>query len=163
MSAEQQFPMTPAGLDKLRKELKRIKEHERPENIQAIETALGHGDLRENAEYHAAKEEQGRLDARIRYLEFRISRAEVIDPSQFASNKVSFGATVTLIDIDNDQKVIYQIVGEDESDVGQGKVSITAPIARALLGKQKGDEIVVRLPKGDREYEIVKVDYKGID
>lgn len=163
MSVEQQFPMTPAGLEKLRKELKRIKEFDRPENVQAIETALEHGDLRENAEYHAAKEEQGRLDARMRYLEFRISRAQVIDPSDFVSDKISFGATVKLMDVDNDQEVVYQIVGEDESDVNQGKISITAPIARALLGKQTADEVVVKLPKGDRVYEIVDIEYKPID
>jgi transcription elongation factor GreA len=159
---EQKIPMTPAGYARLRAELKQIKEVDRPENVRDIETALGHGDLRENAEYHAAKERQAMLDGRMRYLESRIGLAQVIDPETLKETKVTFGATVTLLDIDSDQRVVYQIVGEDESDATNGKISLGAPIARAMLGKRVGDEIVVKLPKGDREYEVVGVEYKAI-
>ncbi|MBZ5709045.1 transcription elongation factor GreA [Nannocystis pusilla] len=159
---EQKIPMTPAGYAKLRAELKQIKEVDRPENVRDIETALGHGDLRENAEYHAAKERQAQLDARMRYLESRIGMAQVIDPETVKEDKVTFGATVTMLDVENDQKVVYRIVGEDESDADKGKISLGAPIARAMLGKRVGDEVLVKLPKGDREYEVVHVEYKAI-
>ena len=159
---DQKFPMTPAGYDRLRAELKQIKEVDRPENVRDIEIALGHGDLRENAEYHAAKERQGQLDARMRYLESRIGMAQVIDPVTIKESKITFGATVTLTDLSNDQKVVYKIVGEDESDATAGKISLVAPIARAMLGKRVGDEVIVKLPKGDREYEVVKIEYKAI-
>jgi transcription elongation factor GreA len=159
---DQKFPMTPAGYDRLRAELKQIKEFDRPENVRDIEIALGHGDLRENAEYHAAKERQGQLDARMRYLESRIGMAQVIDPVTIKESKITFGATVTLTDLSNDQKVVYKIVGEDESDATAGKISLVAPIARAMLGKRVGDEVIVKLPKGDREYEVVKIEYKAI-
>ena len=159
---DQKFPMTPAGYDRLRAELKQIKEVDRPENVRDIEIALGHGDLRENAEYHAAKERQGQLDARMRYLESRIGMAQVIDPVTIKESKVTFGATVTLTDLSNDQKVVYKIVGEDESDATAGKISLVAPIARAMLGKRVGDEVIVKLPKGDREYEVVAVEYRAI-
>lgn len=159
---EQKIPMTPAGYAKLRAELKQIKEVDRPENVRDIETALGHGDLRENAEYHAAKERQAQLDARMRYLESRIGMAQVIDPETVKEDKVTFGATVTMLDVENDQKVVYRIVGEDESDADKGKISLGAPIARAMLGKRVGDEVLVKLPKGDREYEVVRVEYKAI-
>ena len=111
---------------------------------------------------HAAKERQGHLDGRMRYLESRLSMAQVIDPETVKEEKVTFGATVTLMDIDNDQKVVYQIVGEDESDATNGKISLGAPIARAMLGKRVGDEVIVKLPKGDREYEVVRVEYRAI-
>ncbi|WP_434415610.1 transcription elongation factor GreA [Nannocystis pusilla] len=159
---EQKIPMTPAGYAKLRAELKQIKEVDRPENVRDIETALGHGDLRENAEYHAAKERQAQLDGRMRYLESRIGMAQVIDPETVKEDKVTFGATVTMLDLENDQKVVYQIVGEDESDATHGKISLGAPIARAMLGKRVGDEVLVKLPKGDREYEVVRIEYKAI-
>lgn len=159
---DQKFPMTPAGYDRLRAELKQIKEFDRPENVRDIEIALGHGDLRENAEYHAAKERQGQLDARMRYLESRIGMAQVIDPVTIKESKITFGATVTLTDLSNDQKVVYKIVGEDESDATAGKISLVAPIARAMLGKRVGDDVIVKLPKGDREYEVVKIEYKAI-
>jgi len=155
--------MTPACQKKLRAELKHLKEVDRPQNIADIETALDHGDLRENAEYHAAKEKQGELDARKRYLEYRIGRAQVIEPTSIKSTKVSFGATVTLMDMDTDEKVIYILVGEDESDVRKGKISIMTPVARALLGKEAGDDVLVKLPKGDRELEVLKVEYKAIE
>ena len=159
---EQKIPMTPAGHAKLRAELKQIKEVDRPENVRDIETALGHGDLRENAEYHAAKERQAQLDGRMRYLESRIGMAQVIDPETVKENKVTFGATVTMHDVENDQKVVYSIVGEDESDATQGKISLGAPIARAMLGKRVGEDVVVKLPKGDREYEVIRIEYKAI-
>jgi transcription elongation factor GreA len=158
----QRFPMTPAGLQVLRNELKRIKEVDRPQNVKDIETALGHGDLRENAEYHAAKDHQAELAARMAYLEGRIGLAQVIDPSQIESQKVGFGATVTLLDMDNDEQIIYVLVGEDESDVKAGKISISAPIARAMLGKSEGDDVTMQLPKGLREFEVVKIEYKAI-
>lgn len=158
----QRFPMTPAGLEALRDELKRLKEVERPQNVRDIEVALGHGDLRENAEYHAAKERQAELAARISNLEGRIGLAQVIDPESIESETIGFGATVTLTDLETDEELVYIIVGENESDVKAGKISIAAPFARALLGKSEGDEVVVRLPKGDRELEVVKVEYKRI-
>lgn len=162
MSTESKFPMTPACFDRLRNELKQIKEHDRAENVRDIEVARDHGDLRENAEYHAAKERQALLDGRMRYLEGRIGFAQVIDPATVKEAKITFGATVTLNDVDNDTEVVYHIVGEDESDASCGKISISAPIARAMLGKRKGDEVIVKLPKGDREYEVVRVEYKAI-
>jgi len=158
----QRFPMTPAGLETLREELKQLKEVERPQNVQDIEVALGHGDLRENAEYHAAKERQAELAARIANLESRIGLAQVIDPETISSQTIGFGATVTLTDMENDEEVVYIVVGENESDVKAGKISIAAPLARAMLGKAEGDEVVVRLPKGDREFEVVKIEYKRI-
>ncbi len=162
MSTEPKIPMTPACFDRLRHELKQIKEHDRAENVRDIEVARDHGDLRENAEYHAAKERQALLDGRMRYLEGRIGFAQVIDPTTVKEVKITFGATVTLTDVDNDTEVVYHIVGEDESDASSGKISISAPIARAMLGKRKGDEVIVKLPKGDREYEVVRVEYKAI-
>ncbi len=157
------YPMTPAGLKKLRAELKQLREVERMKNVRDIEEALGHGDLRENAEYHAAKEKQAEIDARMRFLDYKIARAEVIDPTTLKSDRVTFGATVTMEDLDNDTQVTYALVGEDESDVTGGKISITAPIARAMLGKHVGDDVLVKLPKGDREYEVIKIEYKAID
>lgn len=159
----QRFPMTPAGLQKLRDELRNIREVERPQNVADIETALDHGDLRENAEYHAAKERQALLAGRMGYLESRIALAQVIDPEKTRSERIAFGATVKLLDMDSDEEIVYRLVGEDESDVKRGKISISAPIARALLGKEEGDDVTVHLPKGEREYEIVKVEYKRID
>ena len=154
--------MTPAGLQKLRRELRHLKEVERPKNVQDIETALGHGDLRENAEYHAAKERQAELAARMAYLEGRIGLAQVIDPTSIRSKTAGFGATVTLLDMDTDEEVVYILVGEDETDVKAGKISIAAPIARAMLGKGEGDDVIVQLPKGEREFEVIKVEYKAI-
>ncbi len=157
------FPMTHAGLKKLRAELKQLREVERMKNVRDIEEALGHGDLRENAEYHAAKDKQAEIDGRMRFLDYKIARADVIDPTSIKSDRVTFGATVTMEDLDNDTTVTYCLVGEDESDVVAGKISITAPIARAMLGKHVGDDVLVKLPKGDREYEVVKIEYKAID
>ncbi|MCB1666681.1 MAG: transcription elongation factor GreA, partial [Pseudomonadales bacterium] len=143
-------PITPAGLKKLRAELRRIIEIERPKNVAEIEEARSHGDLKENAEYHAAKEMQGKLDGRMKYLRYKINKSQVIDPISVKADTIIFGATVTLEDLDNEVQVIYKLVGEDESNADEGKISITAPIARAMLGKREGDEVIVKLPKGDR-------------
>jgi transcription elongation factor GreA len=154
--------MTPACLDKLRAELRRIKEVDRPQNVAEIETALDHGDLRENAEYHAAKEKQAELAARMKYLEYRIGRSMVIDPAEVDSDRVAFGATVRLLDVDTDEELTYTIVGEDETDIDRGLVSVKAPVARALIGREEGDEVTVRLPKGSRVLEILGLEYKAI-
>jgi transcription elongation factor GreA len=161
--AEESFPMTPAGLQRLRTELKRIKEVDRPDNVREIEVAREHGDLRENAEYHAAKERQGNLEGRLRYLEYRIAHAEVIDPLSTSTDRVAFGATVTVLDLDTDEQTVYAIVGEDEADADRGRLSIRSPIVRALIGKSEGDAVTLQLPKGARELEIVRVEYKAID
>lgn len=155
--------MTPACRDRLRAELKRIKEVDRPENVAELEEARMHGDLTENAEYLFAKERQAALEARMRYLDYRLAKAQVIDPATIQSDRVGFGATVSLIDLDSDAKVVYSLVGEDESDVDRGRISIASPIARALVGKRAGDDAIVKLPKGDREFEIVEIEYKALD
>jgi transcription elongation factor GreA len=161
--ATDSFPMTPACHERLKAELRHIREVDRPENVREIEAALEHGDLRENAEYHAAKERQATIDGRMRYVEQRISRAQVIDPAQVHSETVAFGATVTVLDLETDERTVYTLVGEDESDVDRGRVSILSPIARALIGKRQGDDTILRLPKGDRELEVVQIEYKAID
>jgi transcription elongation factor GreA len=157
------FPMTPAGKDRLYAELRHIKEVDRPDNVKEIESALEHGDLRENAEYHAAKERQAMLDGRMRYLEHRIGAARLIDPATIKSSKVGFGATVTVVDVDTDEEATYAIVGEDEADVDRGRISIQSPIARAMLGREVGDSAILKLPKGDRELEVTVIEYKAID
>ncbi|HTM43426.1 MAG TPA: transcription elongation factor GreA [Polyangiaceae bacterium] len=151
--------MTPAGADKLRRELVRLKE-ERPKISREIGVAREHGDLSENAEYHAAKERQGMVEAQIKDIEDKLSRAEVIDPSKLSGSKVRFGAIVTLLNVDTDEESVYQIVGADEADINAGTISISAPIARALIGKETGDEIKVDLPGGRRNYELVSVEFK---
>jgi transcription elongation factor GreA len=158
MSEIQKFPMTPEGARKLREELVRLKE-ERPRISRDIEVAREHGDLSENAEYHAAKERQGMVEARIKDLEDKLSRAEVIDPTKLSGTKVRFGATVTLINVATDEEVKYRIVGAEESDLNQGSISISAPLARALIGKEVGDEVTVQLPIGQRKYEISTVEF----
>lgn len=154
--------MTPAGLERMRAELKRIKEVERPDNVREIEVAREHGDLRENAEYHAAKERQGTLEGRLRYLEYRIAHAEVIDPGSMKTERIAFGATVTVLDLDADEETVYAIVGEDEADADRGRLSIRSPIVRALIGKVAGDEVTLTLPKGNRQLEVVRVEYKPL-
>lgn len=161
--AEESHPITPAGLERLRAELKRIKEVDRPENVRDIEVAREHGDLRENAEYHAAKERQGNLEGRMRFLEHRLGHAEVIDPATITSDRVAFGATVTVLDLDTDDEVEYTIVGEDEADADRRRLSIRSPIVRALIGRTAGDSVTLHLPKGARELEVVRVQYKPID
>ena len=156
----ERVPMTIEGFRTLEAELHRLKSEERPRIIQAISEARAHGDLSENAEYHAAKEQQGLNEARVADLEDRISRADVIDTSKLSGTTVKFGATVTLVDEDTDEKVKYKIVGESEANVRDGKISISSPIARALIGKSKGDTAEVTTPKGSRSYEILKVEWK---
>ncbi len=148
--------MTPAGVQKLREELARHKE-ERPRISRDIETAREHGDLSENAEYHAAKERQGLIEARIKDLEDKLSRAEVIDPSKLSGDRVRFGATVGLFNVETEEEVTYRIVGAEEADLATGSISILAPLARALIGKEVGDEVTVQLPGGRRRYEITSV------
>lgn len=150
-------PMTGAGFAALEAELKHRQQVERPRIIQAIAEARALGDLSENAEYHAAKEAQSHNEGRIAELEDKISRAEVIDVSKLTGETIKFGATVTLVDEDTDEEKKYQIVGENEADVKSGKVSITSPIARALIGKKKGDSVEVNTPGGGKSYEILKV------
>jgi transcription elongation factor GreA len=153
-------PMTLDGYKKLEEELHRLKAVERPRIIQAISEARAHGDLSENAEYHAAKEAQGLNEARVAELEDKFNRADVIDPSSLTGATIKFGATVTLVDEDTDEKVKYQIVGDLEASVKEGKISISSPIARALIGKSKGDSVEVTTPKGSRSYEILKIEWK---
>ena len=152
-------PMTPGGAQKLKDELVRLKE-ERPKISREIGIAREHGDLSENAEYHAAKERQGLVEARIKDIEDKLSRAEVIDPTKLSGDRVRFGATVLLTNLDTDDESTYQIVGADEADINQGLISISAPLARALIGKSIGDEVVVQLPAGTRRYEIGSIDFR---
>ena len=154
------FPMTPGGYSALEEELKRRQQIERPRIIQAIAEARTHGDLSENAEYHSAKEAQSLNEGRIAELEDKLSRAEVIDVTKLSGSTIKFGATVTLVDEDTDEKKIYQIVGESEADVKAGRVSITSPTARALIGKKTGDLVEVNTPGGGKSYEIVNVAFQ---
>jgi len=156
----EKVPMTIEGFKKLEAELHRLKVEERPRIIQQIAEARDHGDLAENAEYHAAKDAQGMNEAKVAELEDKISRAEVIDPAKLSGSTVKFGATVTLEDEDSGDKVKYMIVGEHEANVREGKISIASPIARALIGKGKGDSAEVTTPRGSRSYEILKIEYK---
>ena len=156
----EKVPMTANGHAALEAELKRRMSEERPRIIQAISDARTHGDLSENAEYHAAKEQQSHNEGRIAEIEDKLSRAEVIDISKMSGDTVKFGATVTVVDEDTDEKAKYKIVGEMEADVREGKVSISSPIARALIGKGKGDTAEVTTPKGSRSYEIIKIEWK---
>jgi transcription elongation factor GreA len=157
----EKVPMTESGYQALEAELKRLTSEERPRIIQAISDARTHGDLSENAEYHAAKEAQSLNEGRIAELEDKISRAEVIDVSKLSGNTVKFGATVTLVDEDTEEKKVYRIVGDMEADVKAGRISISSPIARALIGKRKGDSVEVTAPGGARSYEILRIAYKG--
>lgn len=154
-------PMTIHGHQKLQHELDHLKKVERPAVINAISEARAHGDLKENAEYHAAKEKQSFLEGRIRDIEAKLSKCQVIDISKILNDgKAIFGSTVTLLNLDTDEKVLYQIVGEDEADIKHHKISVTSPVARAIIGKMDGDEVTVQSPKGEVLYEIVKVEYK---
>ena len=155
-------PMTAVGAEKLREELDNLKKVERPQVIDAISEARAHGDLKENAEYHAAREKQSFIEGRIRDLEGKLSHAQIIDVSTMPNTgRVIFGATVTLVctDTEDDAEIKYQIVGEDEADVKDNKISVTSPIARALVGKHVDDEVIVNTPKGEVAYEIISVDY----
>lgn len=153
-------PLTAQGAEKLKVELTDLKTVQRPRVIQAIADAREHGDLKENAEYHAAREQQSFIEGRIKDIEGKLSNAQVIDVTAMTpTGKVIFGTTVELLDLDSDVKVVYQIVGEDEADIKTGKISVGSPVARALIGKEEGDEVVVKAPAGDKEYEIVEVRY----
>jgi len=154
-------PITQRGADKLREEVRHLKSRERPRIVQAIAEARAHGDLKENAEYHAAKEEQGFVEGRIREIEAKLSHADIIDVTRFGSTgRVIFGATVDLLDEDDGAEKTYQIVGEDEADIAAGLLSVGSPMARAMIGKEVGDLAIVNAPGGEKSYEIVEVRYK---
>jgi transcription elongation factor GreA len=159
----EKIPMTPAGHRALKDELKRIKEVDRPANVKAIEEARGHGDLSENADYSAAKERQSFIEGRIRDIEAKLAFADVIDPARLSGDKVVFGATVTVEDTETSERQTYSIVGEDEADIKAGRLSITAPVARAMIGRTVGDVARVKTPKGVREIEIVEVKFVARD
>jgi transcription elongation factor GreA len=154
------IPMTAAGFERLQEELKRLKTVDRPAIIRAIAEARDHGDLSENAEYHSARERQSFIEGRVLELEDKIARAEVIDVSKLSGKIVKFGATVTLEDEESEEKVVYQIVGEDEADIAQRRLSVTSPLARALIGKTIGESVEVSTPRGARSYEVVKVAFR---
>ena len=157
--ADASVPMTTKGYQFLVEELKRLKSVERPKNVREIEEARDHGDISENAEFHSAKERQSLLDVQIRDIEDKLARAQVIEISKLSGDKVVFGATVALTDGDTGDKVVYQIVGDHEAEPKNGKISISSPVARALIGKSEGDEVQVRTPTGVRAFEILSVEY----
>ncbi|MFN4287297.1 MAG: transcription elongation factor GreA [Brevundimonas sp.] len=155
----EKVPMTAEGYRALDEQLKHLKSNERPSVIAAIAEARSHGDLSENAEYHAAKERQGWIEGQIAEIEDRISRAQIIDVSKLSGSQIKFGATVTVVDEDTEEEGRYQIVGEHEADVKSGKISVTSPIARALIGKEQGDVVEVNTPGGVKAYEVLKVEW----
>jgi transcription elongation factor GreA len=154
--------MTPRGQQALKTELKRLREVERPKNVQDIEEARAHGDLKENAEYHAAKERQSFIEGRSREIESVLAQAEVIDPGKLSGTRVVFGATVKLTDVNTSEDVTYSIVGDYEADIKLGRISISAPLARAMIGKDQGDTVILKTGKGTREYEISRVVFEDI-
>ncbi|RJR16510.1 MAG: transcription elongation factor GreA [Nitrospiraceae bacterium] len=156
----QKEPMTPQGHQKLKEELDRLLKVDRPQNVQAIAEARAHGDLSENAEYHAAKERQSFIEGRIIELQSKIARAQVIDPSTINHSKVAFGATVKVMDIDTEEEKTYQLVGPDEADIKAGKLSIHSPMARSLIGKEPGDSVVVKAPSRTIEFEILEINFE---
>jgi transcription elongation factor GreA len=156
----EKIPMTPEGYSRLEGELKHLKAVERPAVIKAISEARDHGDLSENAEYHAARERQSFIEGRVAELEDKIARAEIIDVTKLSGKVIKFGAKVTLADEDSGDESTYQIVGAEEADVEKGRLSVTSPLARALIGKQTGDSVEVTTPRGSKAYEIIKVRYR---
>ena len=156
----ERVPLTPEGHKKLENELEKLIKVERPGNIQAISDARAHGDLSENAEYHAAKERQGFIEGRILELKTKLSQAQVIDPSKMNHDHVAFGASVTLMDLETDKQVTYMLVGPEEADVKAGKISTISPVGRALIGKEEGDEVRIQAPGRTVEYEILDITYK---
>lgn len=156
----ERYPITKTGYAQMEAELRNLKTVERPYIIGQIATAREYGDLKENAEYKAAREKQGFIEGQIQNLEARVSRAEIIDPSTLSGSQVMFGAIVTIEDLDTEQKKTYQIVGEYEADLNTGKIAHTSPIARGVIGKAQGDVVEIQTPKGLGEYEIIKVEYK---
>jgi transcription elongation factor GreA len=157
--AEQRVPMTPEGQARLRDELERLKKVELPQVVKDIGVARDHGDLSENAEYHAAKERQGLIVARISFIEQTLSRAEVIDPSKLSGSKVQFGARVKLANVDSGEEFTYQIVGPEEADIKLNRISVSSPLARALISREVGDEVKVVMPAGPRTFEILEITY----
>ena len=153
-------PITPDGYARLREELNHLRSVERPKVIQMIATAREHGDLKENAEYHAARDKQSFIEGRLKDLENKLALADVIDPSKLSGERIAFGATVKLSNIDSEENVTYRILGADEASIAEGSISITSPLARSLLGKEVGDEVKVRMPGGERTYEILEVMFK---
>ncbi len=154
---DDRVPMTPRGYAAIKTELQRLKSVDRPANVKDIEEAIAHGDLSENAEYHAAKEKQAHIAGQIAMLDDKLARAQVIDPADQEPDKVRFGTTVVLTDVETDDEVTYTIVGEDEADAKKGMISVTSPVARALMGKGPGDEVHVKVPKGAREFEVLEI------
>ena len=152
-------PVTKTGYEKLKNEWKRLTSVERPAVVQAIEEARAHGDLRENAEFHAAKERQGFIEGRLQEINGKLSNCKVIDPASLSGDTVIFGATVTLLDLKTEGEMRYQIVGDEEADLNEKKISFSSPIARALIGKKAGDEITIRIPKGTLEVEVLDVEF----
>jgi transcription elongation factor GreA len=155
----QKNPITPEGAARLREELIQLKSVERPAVIQAIATAREHGDLKENAEYHAARDKQSFIEGRIKEIEDKLARAEVIDLSKLAGDRVAFGATVKVSNADTGEQAAYKILGADEADLAKGSISVTSPLARSLIGKQVGEEVKVRMPGGERTYEILDITF----
>jgi transcription elongation factor GreA len=157
---EERVPMTREGYEALKEELSRLKTVDRLANVRDIEEAIAHGDLSENAEYHAAKEKQSHIAGRIALIDDKLARAQVIDLTGQDTDKVRFGATVVLSDVDSEEEVTYRIVGEDEADPKQGRISVTSPVARALVNKSVDDEVVVKAPKGNREFQILEIRFE---
>jgi len=157
------IPMSQAGYKRLRDELEQLERHDRFDVVRAIEEARQHGDLSENAEYHAAKERQGLIEGRILELKDKISRAEVIDCSQVDCDRAVFGTVVTLMDMDTDEEITYQLLGPEESDVKRGSISVLSPLGRSILGKSVGDEVMTKTPGGMREFEVVDINPAGIE
>jgi transcription elongation factor GreA len=157
---QKRVPMTPDGFQKLQEELERLLKVERPKNIQAIAEARAHGDLSENAEYHAARERQSFMEGRIQELQAKLALAEVIDPSKISQSRVGFGAKVKVLDIEADEEYVFILVGAEEADVKQGKISISSPVGRALLGKDVGDTAVIKAPARTMEYEILEITFE---
>jgi transcription elongation factor GreA len=160
MAPMQKNPITREGYDKLREELQHLRSVERPKVIQMIATAREHGDLSENAEYHAARDKQSFIEGRVKDIENKLALAEVIDPAKLSGSRIAFGATVKLSNTQTDEEVVYRIMGADEADLGQGSISVTSPLARSLLGREVGDEVKVRMPGGERLYEVLEVSFK---
>jgi len=157
------YPMTPLGQRKLRDELKRLREVERPKNVLDIETARAHGDISENAEYSAAKERQAFIEGRMREIEGTIALSEVIDPGKLSGSRVVFGATVRLTDTESGDETVYSIVGDHEGDIKEGRIAISAPLARALIGREQGDTVTLRTGKGSREYQIQEIKFIPVE